>query len=225
MHNPLKAVVVLVAALMLCGCNDGINVKVEERTYQTETGEAKLCVPEFSSDMSLDFIEKVNETYNKEVSALIDRFFAKKPDGDQKSKLGADTRIMRNDGRSVSVIFEGEAFTGGAHGEKFRIAKSFDFERGEEITLDKIFADASWKVVADNKMRKLTELGEGDYSQLWEIPSTELLKKENFYLKDDALVLYFPPYELSYYRRGYVEFEFKKEELAGYLSDYGREVL
>lgn len=225
MYNPLKSVAIIATIFLLCSCNDGINIKIEERVYQTEEGEAKLNVPDFSSDNAAEFAEQVNDIYNKEASAIIDRFFAKKTDGNKTSELGADTVVERNDGRIVSVIFEGEVFTGGAHGEKFRMAKSFDFERGEEITLDKIFADSAWKTVADNKMRKLAELGEGEYSQLWEIPSTKLLEDENFYLKDNSLILYFPPYELSYYRRGYVEFEFEKEELAGYLSDYGREVL
>lgn len=226
MHNPLKAVIIITASFFLCSCNNGIDIKIEERFYQTDNGEVKIKLPEFSSDTASEFAQDVNDIYNKEISALVDAFFAKEPTGNKDStELNADTAVTRNDGRIASVVFEGEAFTGGAHGEKFRLSKTFDFEMMQEITLDRLFSDASWKTVADNKMRSLAEQGEGDYSELWEIPTTELLNPKNFYLKDNMLVLYFPPYELSYYRLGYVEFEFEKEELAGYLSDYGREIL
>ncbi|MBQ8637283.1 MAG: DUF3298 and DUF4163 domain-containing protein [Clostridia bacterium] len=225
MHNPLKAVIIITAIFFLCSCNNGIDIKIEERFYQTDNGEVKMKLPEFSSATASEFAQNVNDIYNREVSSIIDAFFAKEPTGDKNAELNADSVVTRNDGRIVSVVFEGEAYMGGAHGEKFRLSKTFDFDTAQEITLDSLFADASWKMVVNNKMRSLAEEGEGDYSELWEIPTTELLNPENFYLRDNVLVLYFPPYELSYYRRGYVEFEFKKEELAGYLSDYGREVL
>lgn len=225
MYNPLKSVVIAVSALLLCACNSGIDINIEERTYQAENCETKIKVPEFSCDTAVEFAEKVNDIYNKEISAIVDRFIAQNTNSENKTELGADTNIMLNDGRIVSAVFEGEAFSGGAHGEKFRISKTFDFAECKEITLDSLFADDAWKTVADNKMKKLAELGEGEYAQLWGMPSVEKLKSENFYLKNNNLVLYFPPYELSYYRRGYVEFEFDKEDLAGYLSEYGREVL
>ena len=225
MYNPLKAIAVAVSALLLCACNSGIDINIEERTYQTGNCETKIKVPEFSCDTAVEFAETVNDIYNKEISVIVDRFITKNSGSENKTELGADTNIMLNNGRIVSAVFEGEAFSGGAHGEKFRVSKTFDFAEGREITLDSLFADDAWQTVADNKMRELAELGEGEYAQLWEMPSVEKLKSENFYLKNNTLVIFFPPYELSYYRRGYVEFEFKKEDFAGYLSEYGREVL
>ena len=225
MYNPLKAVAVVISAMLLCSCNDGIDINIEERSYQTDTCESKIKVPEFSCAAASEFAETVNSIYNKEISVLVDRLITQNADSENRTELSADTNIMLNNGRIVSTVLEGEVFSGGAHGEKFRISKTFDFAEGKEITLDSLFSDDAWKTVVNNKMQKLAELGEGEYAQLWEMPSAEKLKSENFYLKNNELILYFPPYELSYYRRGYVEFEFKKEELAGYLSEYGREVL
>lgn len=225
MYNPLKAVTIAASVLLLCACNSGIDINIEERAYQTGNCETKIKVPEFSCDTAVEFAETVNDIYNKEISAIVDRFIAQNTNAENKTDLSADTTVMQNNGRIVSAVLEGEAFSGGAHGEKFRISKTFDFAECKEITLDSLFADDAWKTVADNKMKKLAELGEGEYAQLWEMPSVEKLKSENFYLKNNNLVIYFPPYELSYYRRGYVEFEFDKEDLAGYLSEYGREVL
>ncbi len=225
MYNPLKAIIAATALILLCSCSEAVEIKVEERTYQTDNAVARLNLPQFSCDTSADFAESMNNIYNNEASALMDAFFAKETQGEEQAKLELDSTVTRNDGRIVSIVCEGEAFTGGAHGEKLRIAKTADFADGKVISLEELFDGEEWKMAADNKMQKLAQKAEGDYSELWEMPSTELLKPENFYLKDDKLVLYFPPYELSYYRRGYVEFEFEREELAGYLSEYGREVL
>ncbi|MBS7298704.1 MAG: DUF3298 and DUF4163 domain-containing protein [Eubacteriales bacterium] len=225
MYNSVRLLFGAVILSLLCSCSDGVDVKIEEKTYQTDVGEVRINVPELSCEKEQEFAENINDTYNKEVSAIVNNFLSKPPSEKENYSLEADCEIARNDGRIVSVILEGEAFTGGAHGEKFRITKTIDFLQKKIIVLEDLFADDSWKTVIDNKMKDIAEKGEGDYSELWEMPSTKNLNSSNFYLKDGKLVLYYPPYQLSYYRRGYVEFEFDKEELSGYLSDYAREFL
>ena len=127
--------------------------------------------------------------------------------------------------RVVSVVMEGEVSGDKPHGEKLRITRTYDFGEAKTVTLPELFMDDSWQMLIDNKMRELVEGGTDGYDELWEIPTAKLLNKENFYIKDGELVIYFPPYELSYYRRGYVEFNFAPQELARVLSDYGKQIL
>lgn len=226
MHNSIKiAAVMTVVAAVICACGGSYpKIKSEEKSYKTDNCEAVIKVPEIETEKVSDFVSKLNKTYNKEVSAIIDDFLSKNNSEESTVSVNADTEVTRNDGRIVSIIFEGEAFDGGAHGEKFRICKTVDLEKEKIISVEELFESEEWKQMINNKMKILAETDD-DYSELWEIPSVELLKSENFYLKNNSIVMYFPPYELSYYRRGYVEFEFKAEEISGYLSDYGREII
>ena len=57
-----------------------------------------------------------------------------------------------------------------------------------------------------------------EYSDIWEKPVVGEAQNENFYLSNGGLVLYYKPYELSYYSRGFVEFTIPYSELYGYLK-------
>ena len=60
-----------------------------------------------------------------------------------------------------------------------------------------------------------------EYGELWQKP--EIKKNQDFYITDDDLVIYYQPYELSYYARGFIEFPIRLIELKGYLKeDYYR---
>ena len=219
MHNPVK-LILLLPLMLICSCSDGVTVRTEDSEYRTDTACANFSLPRFEYSPNAAYADSVNSEFDNTASAILDDFLAK-----EAPSLDADTEIMRNDGRIVSVILEGEVETGKAHGEKFRVARTYDFANGRAVGLEELFDGDAWKQLADNKMKALAEKGEGDYEDLWEMPSVALLSPENYYIKEKTLILYFPPYELSYYRRGYVEFEFEKEELSTYLSDYGREIL
>ncbi len=219
MHNFVKTVLIL-PLVLLCACSNGIDIKCDKSDYATNKSDAKISLPKLKYAQNQAFADSVASELENEAKLILDDFFEK-----ELPKLEADTKIVRNNGRIVSLIFEGEAETQNAHGEKFRRSKTYDFLLGKKLSLTELFEGDAWKQMADNKMKALSEKGEGEYEDLWEVATIELLNEENFYLKEGALVIYYPPYQLSYYRRGYVEFEFKKEEISGFLSDYGREIL
>ena len=219
MHNFVRLAAALVAVCVLCSCGSGINVGLEDKEYQAEGKYATVTVPTFEDES--DFSSQINDEIEEKTAELIDNFIK----SEFVSKLEMSTEIEHNDGRVVSVVMEGEVSGDKPHGEKMRIARTYDFEAAKTVTLAELFMDDSWQTLADNKMRDLAESGADGYDELWEIPMVKLLNKENFYIKDGELVIYFPPYELSYYRRGYVEFNFTAQELARVLSDYGKQIL
>ncbi len=219
MHNFVKLALVL-PVICLCACAKGINISFEKSEYGTEKQSAAFNLPVIDYPQNQAFAESVSEEFKREASLILEDFLAR-----EEPSLKADTEITHRDQRLVSLVLEGEVDTGKAHGEKFRRTGTYDFMTQKKLKLSDLFQDEAWKQAVDNKMKALAESDEGDYEDLWEMPSVELLQAENFYIKDGKLVLYFPPYELSYYRRGYVEFEFEKEELSGYLSELGRAVL
>lgn len=219
MHNSVRLAAALLAGTLLCSCGGGVDVEFEDKKYEMNGKTASITVPKFGGET--DFAAEVNNELEEKASLLLDNFIK----SEYVTDLEMTSEIAHNDGRTVSLLMEGEVSGDKPHGEKIRIPVTIDFAEGKKVTLDELFMDESWKTLADNKMLSLAESKEGDYSELWDIPSTDLLNKENFYIKDGELILYFPPYELSYYRRGYVEFSFTAQELERALSDYGKRIL
>lgn len=224
MHNFVK--LAAVGVLLLCGCSEkAVSVELAEKKYETGNSEVQAEIPHFKSKTNPDFAEKLNSEYDTRLLSMLDEFIAKTEQNAAHSEFKLESKVKANTGRLVSVVCEGEVYTGGAHGEKFRIAQTFDFAEGKIVNLEDIFADDSWKMMADAEMSRRILSGDDQYKELWEKPTVALLKPENFYINGNSLILYFPPYELSYYRRGFVEFELQFEELSGYLSDYMRQML
>ena len=219
MHNSVRLAAVLLSVCILASCGDGIKVGLESKEYQTDGKCATFTVPTFEDES--EFASQITDEIEEKTAELLDNFIK----SEFVSKLDINTEVTHNDGRVVSVVMEGEVSGDKPHGEKLRITRTYDFREAKTITLAELFMDDSWQMLIDNKMRELVEGGTDGYDELWEIPTAKLLNKENFYIKDGELVIYFPPYELSYYRRGYVEFNFTPQELARVLSDYGKQIL
>ncbi|MBQ3471379.1 MAG: DUF3298 domain-containing protein [Clostridia bacterium] len=64
-----------------------------------------------------------------------------------------------------------------------------------------------------------------EYAELWEKPVIKDTSQTNFYIEDGKLVLYYQPYDLSYYARGFVEFRLPLKELSGYLKEEYRRLI
>lgn len=58
------------------------------------------------------------------------------------------------------------------------------------------------------------------YSELWEKPEITNENENRFYMTDTDLVIFFPPYELSYYAKGFIEFPIPLEEINPILKDH-----
>ena len=43
--------------------------------------------------------------------------------------------------------------------------------------------------------------------------------ENNYYITDEDLVIFFPPYTLSYYAKGFIEFNIRLTEIEGMLKD------
>ena len=68
----------------------------------------------------------------------------------------------------------------------------------------------------NSRLEKMSR--QAEYSDLWEKPIITDAQNEYFYFNDKGIVIFYPPYELSYYARGFVEFVIPYEDLYGYLK-------
>ncbi len=218
MHNFVKVMLVIPALFLLFSCSDSVGVSFDESVYETDKISVNAILPQVECPQNPSFADSVNGEIRQIVSALSEDVAKKASEREKKAKLEITSNVTYNDSRLVSILLECEADTGGAHPEKFRICRTYDFVGARRVLLEDVFTDEEWKKAVDAEMERRAK-EEDEYKGLWEIPSTKLLKNENFYFKDNGeIVFFFPPYDLSYYRRGFVEFEFTKEEMSGFIK-------
>ena len=115
-----------------------------------------------------------------------------------------------------------EYFARKAHKNRFRIAKNIDTSACRELSLSDLFDGDSY-IDALNKML-IDSVSENPekYADIWAKP--KILQNQGFYIDGKNLVIFYPPYELSYYERGYVEIPIPLEEVLTYLKPEYREI-
>lgn len=209
---------------MLYGCsNNNIKVDFQESTFEAGNSIVNISTPYVECKNNINYSMEVNDELSQIQSMIVDEFTSKA--NGNNSRLDVNCDMVYNNGSVLALLYECVSQLTNKSVEKFRISVIYDFKNCRKITLNDIFSDFEWKNYVDARMSQMVE-DDNQYAELWEVPSTKILKDENFYLKNgNILVVYFPPYELSYYRRGFVEFEFKLDELSGFMSREVKEVI
>lgn len=127
-------------------------------------------------------------------------------------------KIYTNNENIISMVTEKYAYIKGAHGNTWWSVKNYDIKNRKYISLNDLFYDSGYKKIVNQILNQMVE-NNADYHDLWEQPKVKDGNCDNFYITDKDIVLFFEPYELSYYAKGVVEFPIEKETLRGYLKE------
>ena len=97
-------------------------------------------------------------------------------------------------------------FTGGAHGITERIAYNINEINGEEVKLEDLFAkEYNYKSVIDKEIKRQILMNpEGFFTG--KDGFLGIKENQNFYIKDNKIVIYFDLYEIAPYAMGIPEF-------------------
>lgn len=209
------------AALVLCGCSqDSVKVEIKEKEYEEAGYKVYMEVPEIEGNS--DFIK----TFNADYTALADEMLKKFSEEAEKSDIPNDSMefkqsISLNQNGILSIVGECEAFTGGPHGILSRVVRNIDIKNAREISLSDLFTDEEYVNRINSYIEVLMEEKPADFADLWKTPA--VAENQGFYLTGKGIVLFYPPYELSYYSKGFVEIEIPYDELGGFLNpDYAQ---
>lgn len=126
-------------------------------------------------------------------------------------------RVSGVRGNILEITLESYEYLGGAHGMPFIYTYNIDTARSKTLQLGDLFTNASYKQTLINKMNAIRLKGGEDMEYVEEV--VELPPDNSFYFTDDALIIYYEPYELASYARGFVEFSVPLSELSGILRD------
>ncbi len=220
MHNIVKSIASLVFVILVCGCSDGISVKTEKTDYQCENGSVYAEIPVINGLKDQEFQDGINERINKEIenerNIFLDEASEEGKEKIKESHLEIKSSAEYNKNGLLSLLLQSRKYTSGLDDVFSRYVINLDTNNEKEITLNDIFTDEEYIPMLNKKLEELS--GEDIYSDIWETPVIGEKQNEMFYFSPEGLIIYYPPYELSYYSRGYVEFCVPYKELYGYLS-------
>lgn len=221
---------ILPVMLIITSCSmskDAAKINIIHQTSETEYSQTDVQRLQFGKIGSPEYTETVNAQLNEEMEASLAAF--DKDAQENKDELPEESKsvfdvlqeIKYNKNDFVSVLEEQYTYTGGAHGMTVRTGRNYDVLLEKELALGDLFSEEGWQEALNNYMHRLEEEHAEEYAQLWSEPKVK--DNQDFYITDEDLVLFYQPYELSYYARGFVEFPIRLSDIRGYLKeDYYR---
>lgn len=225
MHHSLKFALctIIFTTIVASSCSVfNPSVSFSEISYENEKVSVSLQMPEFKNFNNVSFAEELNNNYKAAVKKQEEDFLLKSEKSslkDDKCVLTLVQEIKMNSCNLMSVVGEVYSYTDGIHGSSTRIVKNIDTLNGTELKLCDLFSDESYENLLNREISEILEENAEQYHDLWEKPIISSIHQNCFYFSNDGLVIFYPPYELSYYARGFVEFCIPYLELSGYLKD------
>lgn len=231
MPDSLKKAVVLAVTIvfLLCGCGSvGIyNVSIATEEQETDYSSVYAETIEFGGLKNKEYQSELNEELAEQVRTAIGEFDLKAqeiagelPQG-IKPAINIRQNVKRSGGGIISLITEYYTYQGGAHGSTVWQPYNayIDDEEPHNLALKELFVSEDYIDTLNRLIDELIAAKPEQYSGLWAEPHITADRQDNFYLTNEDLVIWFPPYELSYYAKGFIEFPIRLTELSGILKD------
>ena len=94
--------------------------------------------------------------------------------------------------------------------------KNIDTKNGVYLSFKDMFNDNTYLNRINSYISSLLQTNPEKFDELWKTPTVS--ENQNFYITSQGIVIFYPPYELSYYSKGFVEIEIPYKEIESYLN-------
>ncbi len=216
--------------MLFTGCSvisDGYGVAIHKEEQESEYSSVYAEIIEFDGFGNKEYQSELNMSIQKDTEDAISGFDALAQEASQKlpkgvkSALSITQKVRRNTKDLISFITEVYIYTGGAHGMTSWYPKTIDvtLENPHQLSLGELFKAKDYIEKLNVVINTMVKENPDKYSELWAKPEITKENQNRFYLTDTDLVIFFPPYELSYYAKGFIEFPIPLEELNPILKD------
>jgi len=217
LHNFIKKLPILSLVLLLASCGAGVQVDNIDKSYETETVMVDAKIPRLSGLDSESLEEAINGEYEKTITSLLSDFKKQaSKTGDQSTFMVTTTEHCNMDG-IFSAVTQIDSFASESHKNSFRITKNIDTKKCMELMLSDLFSGEEYIDMINASLEDAVSENSERYQGLWEKP--RLSENQDFYITPDHLVVYYLPYKLSYYERGFVEIPLSLSDMSGYLKE------
>lgn len=217
MYNFIKKLPIFALVLLCASCKSGVEVDSIDKSYTTETVTVDAKIPKLSGISSESLEVSVNSEYEKTVTSLLEDFKKQAAKTGDKSTFTVTTTEHHNSGGFFSAVTQVESFASESHKNSFRITKNIDTKKCIELTLSDLFEGDAYIDMLNARLESAVKENSERYQGLWEKP--RLCENQDFYVSSGNLVVYYLPYKLSYYERGFVEIPLSLSDMSGYLKE------
>lgn len=221
--------VISIFAIFISGCstNGGYKVDIHKEEQETSYSTVYAEVLEFDKMPNKEYQSELNMSLREEAADAIGGFDLIAQEAQDtlpagvKSSLYITQRIKRNSGGILSFITENYMYTGGAHGMTSWKPQTINTLEDKPHNLEpgELFSTEDYTETINKIIEKMVKDNPDKYSELWAKPKITEENKDRFYLTDSEFVVYFPPYELSYYAKGFIDFPIPFTELNPILNE------
>lgn len=221
-----------IALICLCGCSiNRVKNDISVKEYETDFSAVRAEAIQFSGIKNAEFEKKVNDEIEQSLQSNLVAFDSEAASCGDNVRMGNkcvmeikwEEKYNKND--FISAVEEKYVYTGGAHGNTVRIPKNIDLAAEKEIKLADLFAQKGYENTLNRLINEIISEHPEDYKDLWAKPEIKESHQTDFYIEGDKLVIFFQPYDLSYYARGFVEFPIDTDELSGYVKEEYRRLI
>ncbi len=198
----------------------GITSSTYEYTYTDQENDIMTVAMEFPV---LEGDNLIYEQINQVFESYYTQFIASNDQMAEDAKLYADEEyfypysfdmsysVRYNNNGILCIMLEGYSYTGGAHGYPFRQTLTFDLASGNWLGLDDLIAtdEATFGSYVTQGFQEIYDEYPEEY---WEDAPltvqnrTEYFYNMDYYLTEEGICIFFYPYDLASYARGFVEF-------------------
>lgn len=217
--------------MLICGCSKNGSYSIRTLTDEAETDYSTVYSEtlEFGGFENKEYQSELNEALLADTENTVNEFdkaakeaSAGLPEG-VKPALNITQRVTLNKDGIISFVTENYTYLGGAHGMTAWVPYTINAreENPHRLELRELFKSEDGYIDAINRLiDAMVEKDPEKYSGLWAEPHINADEHQNqFYLTDEELVIFFPPYDLSYYAKGFIEFPIRRTELNALLKD------
>lgn len=219
MYNFIKLICVTVFCVFICSCSANKSYEKESSSYETENYVINSESIKFKLDESLSLNHDIKTQTDSWISDFESRVLDNRVKGHELPNMQIRHKVYECNDLLISTVCEKYVYISGVHGQTWWLARNFDIKNNSYLTLSDLFYDNEYKKILNAKMEEMLTKEPEKYHDLWEIPAIKNGIDDNFYLDGKNLVIFFQPYELSFYAKGVVEFPIEASELRGYIKE------
>lgn len=229
----IKRLLILgICTLCLCACQlMSVRIDRSEKTYETDFSSVNAELIQLRGLKNTEFENRINDEISSEIESEMIAFDSLAQESSENVRMGNKClfevswteKYNKND--FLSIVKEKYIYTGGAHGATVWMPENIDLANETEIQLKDLFVDDRYITTLNRLINEEVTKKSAEYSDLWAKPEIKDSHQTDFYIENGYLVIFFQPYDLSYYARGFVEFRLDLNDLSGYMKEEYRRLI
>lgn len=219
MYNFIKTLFIIIFCFTISSCGNDKEYKKEDTEYKTDTYTINSENIIFSKDENFTLNTDIKQDTDNWILDFETRVSDNKIKENTLPNMQIKHKIYKINEYVISMVTTKYAYISGIHGNTWWKARNFDIKNNAYLSLKDLFYDDEYIKTLNNAMNDLVKENPEKYHDLWEKPEIAEKNLNNFYLDNKSLVIFFQPYELSYYAKGVVEFPIEVTKLRGYIKE------